>query len=124
MAAGTPMTTELGSESTAWATTFSLTEEDHTIGNAVRYVLNQDPRTSFCGYSVPHPSESRVNIRLQTTGDPARVVFRDALGDIMAICEHVKSKFTSAVEEFVVKEGVEKSVDEGIQDDDVEMTGA
>lgn len=26
------------------------------------------PRVSFCGYSIPHPSESRVNIRVQTTG--------------------------------------------------------
>jgi DNA-directed RNA polymerase subunit L len=26
------------------------------------------PRVSFTGYSIPHPSENRVNIRVQTTG--------------------------------------------------------
>ncbi|TYI36198.1 hypothetical protein ES332_A03G125600v1 [Gossypium tomentosum] len=50
------------------AATFSLTDEDHTIANAVRFTLNQDPRVTFCGYSIPHPSKARVNIRVQTTG--------------------------------------------------------
>ncbi|KAL1112985.1 hypothetical protein V6Z11_D02G161200 [Gossypium hirsutum] len=50
------------------AATFSLTDEDHTIANAVRFTLNQDPRVTFCGYSIPHSSEARVNIRVQTTG--------------------------------------------------------
>ncbi|KAI6678314.1 hypothetical protein NL676_039110 [Syzygium grande] len=35
--------------------TFSLTEEDHTLANALRFTLNQDPRVIFCGYSIPHP---------------------------------------------------------------------
>lgn len=26
------------------------------------------PRVTFCGYSIPHPSQPRVNIRVQTTG--------------------------------------------------------
>ncbi|KAL3365208.1 hypothetical protein AABB24_010389 [Solanum stoloniferum] len=50
--------------------TFSLTDEDHTLANAVRFTLNQDPRVTFCGYSIPHPSDARVNIRVQTTGEP------------------------------------------------------
>ncbi|XP_019233382.1 PREDICTED: DNA-directed RNA polymerases I and III subunit rpc19 isoform X2 [Nicotiana attenuata] len=47
--------------------TFSFTDEDHTLANAVRFTLNQDPRVTFCGYSIPHPSDARVNIRVQTT---------------------------------------------------------
>jgi DNA-directed RNA polymerase subunit L len=27
------------------------------------------PRVTFCGYSIPHPSEAVVNIRIQTTGE-------------------------------------------------------
>lgn len=27
------------------------------------------PRVAFCGYSVPHPSENRINVRVQTTGE-------------------------------------------------------
>ncbi|TYG88799.1 hypothetical protein ES288_A12G049900v1 [Gossypium darwinii] len=29
---------------------------------------SDSPRVTFCGYSIPHPSEARVNIRVQTTG--------------------------------------------------------
>lgn len=89
---------EHGSFTDNSAATFSLTDEDHTIANAVRFTLNQEsvhsplfsalinagfslflkveaiifilcsPRVTFCGYSIPHPSEARVNIRVQTTG--------------------------------------------------------
>ncbi|KAL6010412.1 hypothetical protein ACLOJK_000843 [Asimina triloba] len=55
------------------------------------------PRVEFCGYSIPHPSDSRVNIRVQTTGDPAKDVFKDALQDLMLICRQVRSTFDKAV---------------------------
>ncbi|XP_010521909.1 PREDICTED: DNA-directed RNA polymerases I and III subunit RPAC2 [Tarenaya hassleriana] len=80
--------------------TFSLTEEDHTLANAVRFVLNQDPRVTFCGYSIPHPSHARVNIRVQTTGDPAREVLKDACQDLMLMNRHVRGVFDNAVADF------------------------
>lgn len=43
-------------------------DEDHTLGNALRHVLMQNAEVDFCGYSVPHPSEPKMNLRLQTTG--------------------------------------------------------
>lgn len=43
-------------------------DEDHTLGNALRHVLMQNKEVDFCGYSVPHPSEPKMNLRLQTTG--------------------------------------------------------
>ncbi|XP_006858524.2 DNA-directed RNA polymerases I and III subunit RPAC2 isoform X2 [Amborella trichopoda] len=94
---------ESGSLESPNSSTFSLTDEDHTLGNAVRFVLNQDPRTSFCGYSIPHPSENRVNIRVQTTGDPAKDVFKDALQDLMSMCQHVRGTFDKAVIDFKKK---------------------
>ncbi|GLU02278.1 hypothetical protein SLE2022_195330 [Rubroshorea leprosula] len=88
--------------------TFSLTEEDHTLANAVRFTLNQDPRVTFCGYSIPHPSDARVNIRVQTTGDPAREVLKDACQDLMLMCRHVRSTFDKAVDEFKISNPVEE----------------
>lgn len=60
---------------------------DHTLGNSLRYVLSRkywifidifcfflsshDQRSaevSFVGYSIPHPSEPKMNLRLQTRG--------------------------------------------------------
>ncbi|XP_020246607.1 DNA-directed RNA polymerases I and III subunit RPAC2 isoform X2 [Asparagus officinalis] len=60
---------EHGSLTDVSASTFSLMDEDHTLANSVRYTLNKDPRVVFCGYSIPHPSDNRVNIRVQTTGE-------------------------------------------------------
>ncbi|KAF0930451.1 hypothetical protein E2562_032881 [Oryza meyeriana var. granulata] len=58
---------EHGSVTDSTASTFSIMEEDHTLANSVRFVLNQDPRVAFCGYSIPHPADNKVNIRVQTT---------------------------------------------------------
>lgn len=48
------------------ARTYCLGDEDHTIGNSLRHVLIQNERVGFAGYSVPHPSEPVVQIRIQT----------------------------------------------------------
>ena len=61
--------------------TFSLANEDHTLGNALRYSLNRNADVVFAGYSVPHPSEESVNVRVQTSG---RVTATQALRDALA----------------------------------------
>ncbi|CAN4102258.1 unnamed protein product [Withania somnifera] len=86
--------------------TFSLTDEDHTLANALRFTLNQDPRVTFCGYSIPHPSDARVNIRVQTTGVPAREVLNDSCQDLMLNCEHVRHTFDQAVLKFKTGKGL------------------
>ncbi|XP_022886181.1 DNA-directed RNA polymerases I and III subunit RPAC2-like [Olea europaea var. sylvestris] len=87
--------------------TFSLTDEDHTLANSLRFTLNQDPRVTFCGYSIPHPSDARVNIRVQTTGDPASEVLKDSCQDLMLICQHVRSTFDQAVVDFKNKNSLD-----------------
>ncbi|OMO90562.1 DNA-directed RNA polymerase, RBP11-like protein [Corchorus olitorius] len=94
-----------GDESVA---TFSLNEEDHTLANAVRFTLNQDPRVRFCGYSIPHPSDARVNVKVQTTGDPAKEVLKDACQDLMQMCEHIRNTFDKTVGELKASEAVKK----------------
>ncbi len=80
--------------------TFVLHNEDHTIGNTLRYILNKTPEVSFVGYSVPHPSEPKMNIRLQTVGPPATKVLHGALGNVYEIGAHVLSTFDAAVADF------------------------
>lgn len=64
--------------------TVALYGEDHTLGNALReqisnkYVtgirnfistnLNVSPHVELCAYSIPHPSENKIHIRIQTDG--------------------------------------------------------
>ncbi|CAH2060136.1 unnamed protein product [Thlaspi arvense] len=88
--------------------TFTLAEEDHTLANAVRFMLNQDPRVTLAGYSIPHPSLECVNIRVQTTGDPAREVLKDACQELMIMNRHVRSVFDKAVAEFKAEQEQKK----------------
>ncbi|KAL6658658.1 hypothetical protein ACP70R_001624 [Stipagrostis hirtigluma subsp. patula] len=104
---------EHGSVADASASTFSIVEEDHTLANSVRFVLNQDPRVAFCGYSIPHPADNKVNIRVQTTGDPARDVLKDALQNLVVMCQHVRGTFDNAVDGYRAnKHAEEMDVDE------------
>ena len=41
-------------------------EEDHTLRNALRYVIMKNPEVEFCGYTTTHPSESKINLCIQT----------------------------------------------------------
>lgn len=45
-----------------------VTGEDHTLGNSFRYVLAKNRKVDFVGYSIPHPSEMKLNMRIQTKG--------------------------------------------------------
>ncbi|KAH7663776.1 DNA-directed RNA polymerase protein [Dioscorea alata] len=98
---------EHGSLTDLSSSTFSLIDEDHTLANSVRFTLNQDPRVQFCGYSIPHPSDNKVNIRVQTTGDPAKDVLKDALQNLMLMCKHVRTTFDDTVNDFRATEKVE-----------------
>ncbi|KAI2507926.1 RNA polymerase Rpb3/Rpb11 dimerization domain [Fragilaria crotonensis] len=53
------------------ASTFCIGDEDHTLANALRHILMNDAsNVEFAGYSVPHPSEPVVQIRVQTIPKP------------------------------------------------------
>merc|ERR1719290_848771 len=73
--------------------TFVLHQEDHTLGNALRYVVTKSPEVEFCGYSVPHPSENKINFRIQTKGEPASKVLEKGLSDLSKMCEHMLATF-------------------------------
>ncbi|GJN28071.1 hypothetical protein PR202_gb16152 [Eleusine coracana subsp. coracana] len=155
---------EHGSVTKSSASTFSIIEEDHTLANSVRFVLNQEskggagfdlrdvdddtsrwgrsthptkldaeaasrllavhrsPRVAFCGYSIPHPADNKVNIRVQTTGirsctpdtcillagDPAKDVLKDALQDLMVMCQHIRGTFDNAVADHRANKSAEQ----------------
>lgn len=50
--------------------TFCIGDEDHTLGNALRHVLIRNRQVGFAGYSVPHPAEPVVQLRVQTIAPP------------------------------------------------------
>jgi DNA-directed RNA polymerase I and III subunit RPAC2 len=80
---------------------YSLLDEDHTLGNALRHVMMQDPNTEFCGYTIPHPSEPILHIRLQTndttTSDKTLVAGAKTLKNM---CDHILTEYNRAVKDF------------------------
>lgn len=86
-----------GREEDETCQTFVFNKEDHTLGNSLRYIIMKNPDTQFCGYSIPHPSEEKVNLRIQTYGKPATDVLRKGLKDLNSVCEHVLRTFESSI---------------------------
>lgn len=79
------------------AASFELEGEDHTLGNALRWVIMKNPNVEFCGYSIPHPSEAKMNVRIQTyEGTTAFDALERGFDDLMDLCDVVVDKFTMA----------------------------
>eukprot|EP00490_Sorites_sp_Unknown_P002920 CAMPEP_0114640108 /NCGR_PEP_ID=MMETSP0191-20121206/1521_1 /TAXON_ID=126664 /ORGANISM="Sorites sp." /LENGTH=99 /DNA_ID=CAMNT_0001852007 /DNA_START=32 /DNA_END=328 /DNA_ORIENTATION=+ len=83
--------------------TFQFIGEDHTLGNSLRYMLMKDPNVEFAGYTVPHPSEPKMNVRVQTHGTSADVAVERALKNISSVCDHVLATYKQAKDEFSAK---------------------
>jgi DNA-directed RNA polymerases I and III subunit RPAC2 len=81
--------------------TYIFGNEDHTLGNVLRYVLMQREETSFCGYSVPHPYEPKMNVRLQTEDTaPALEVLKTGLKDLDEVCNILDDRLSDALLAF------------------------
>ncbi|KAI8910934.1 RNA polymerase Rpb3/Rpb11 dimerization domain-containing protein [Gorgonomyces haynaldii] len=77
--------------------TFKIENQDHTMGNILRYMLLQNPAVSYCGYAISHPSERFVNLRVQTdlSVTPEEAV-NQALDNLSALFQSIKSKLITS----------------------------
>ena len=80
--------------------TYSFKNEDHTLGNILRYMNMKDSNTLFCGYSIPHPSEDLMNIRLQTKEENTNQIMGRAMDRVIEISNILSNKFNSALNDF------------------------
>jgi len=81
--------------------TFVIRDEDHTLGNALRYMLMKNPDVALAGYSVPHPSDPVMHLRVQTKpGVTAVSALQKALKDLQAVCDHVGETMEAEVSEY------------------------
>ncbi|KAI9017643.1 putative DNA-directed RNA polymerase [Gaertneriomyces semiglobifer] len=98
------------SEGDPYNVTFCLTDEDHTLGNSLRYIIMKNPAVNFCGYSIPHPSEFKVHIRIQTNGTvTAKEALDKGLDDLIAVAEHISSVFSAKVsqKDYEIRDGAQ-----------------
>eukprot|EP00389_Voromonas_pontica_P018315 GDKH01028809.1.p1 GENE.GDKH01028809.1~~GDKH01028809.1.p1 ORF type:complete len:112 (-),score=9.18 GDKH01028809.1:72-407(-) len=79
------------------SSTFVLHEHGHTLANAVRYMCMKHPDIEFAAYSMPHPSEEIVNLRIQTTGRPAAEILRESVKNVRRVTKHISREFNHAL---------------------------
>ncbi|KAI9687981.1 MAG: RNA polymerase subunit AC19 [Bogoriella megaspora] len=83
------------------AASFEFMEEGHTFGNALRHVIMKNPKVELCGYTIPHPSESKMHVRIQTyDGASAHDVLEKGIDDLDDMCEVILTKFATAKAEY------------------------
>lgn len=80
--------------------TYVFHDEDHTLGNSLRHVLMRDPDTQFCGYTVPHPSELFMHIRLQSRDSkPTDELLAKGAETLKAMSQHILETYDKALAE-------------------------
>ncbi|KAG1731846.1 RBP11-like subunits of RNA polymerase [Suillus paluster] len=76
------------------AATYQIFDESHTIGNALRWMIMKNPKVEFCGYSVPHPSENHIQLRIQMyDGLSSLNALLEALTNLDDVCETIENKY-------------------------------
>lgn len=86
--------------STPTAASFEFLDESHTMGNALRFIIMKNPNVEFCAYAIPHPSEAKMNIRIQTYEGTAVEALEKGLRDLQDLCDVVSDKFVEARDQF------------------------
>lgn len=108
----------------ATSRTFCIGDEDHTLGNALRHILIRQKQVGFAGYSVPHPSEPFVHIRVQTTDETAAAALTQSCATLSQQCQFVLDKFETLVpatkeDRLRIEQALmEDAEDNGDEDDD------
>ncbi|KAI0266546.1 RBP11-like subunits of RNA polymerase [Gloeopeniophorella convolvens] len=81
------------------AATYQIHNESHTLGNALRWMLMKNPKVEFCGYSVPHPSENHIQIRIQMYDKLSSLTaLLGALDDLDTLYESIEDAYKASLE--------------------------
>ncbi|KAI1085869.1 RBP11-like subunits of RNA polymerase [Whalleya microplaca] len=83
------------------AASFEFLKEGHTLGNALRYIIMKNPDVEFCAYAIPHPSEDKMNLRIQTYDTTtAAAALAKGLQDLEDLCDVVSEEFWTERDKF------------------------
>ncbi|KAJ5657954.1 uncharacterized protein N7484_001603 [Penicillium longicatenatum] len=83
------------------AASFQFEGEGHTMGNALRFAIMKNPAVDFCGYTIPHPSDAKMHLRIQTSDSTTALeALEKGFNDLMDLCDVVTEKFTIARDQF------------------------
>ncbi|CAL4094704.1 unnamed protein product, partial [Meganyctiphanes norvegica] len=80
--------------------TFVINEEDHTLGNALKHIITQNPAVEFCGYTMPHPMERKIHIRIQSRDVTALEILKESLKELKEQNLVIKEKIQVEVQRY------------------------
>uniref|UniRef100_M4B300 DNA-directed RNA polymerase RBP11-like dimerisation domain-containing protein n=1 Tax=Hyaloperonospora arabidopsidis (strain Emoy2) TaxID=559515 RepID=M4B300_HYAAE len=62
---------------------------------------SKTPDVEFCGYTIPHPSEPKMHVRLQSRqGAPADEALRSGLTDLRNVSKHIEDAYRKELQAF------------------------
>ncbi|CAD7939791.1 unnamed protein product [Amoebophrya sp. A120] len=97
-------TTTTASSSSTQVRTYAFRNEDHTLGNVLRYALMQHVDVEGAGYNIPHPSEEVMNVWVQSKNNVSPDdCMEQALENIQDMCDHVSATYADALRRFKEK---------------------
>lgn len=65
-----------------------------------RFFCFCSPNVEFCGYTVPHPAEAKMNFRIQMSQGRAIDALRQGLEDLSKVCDHTLKVFDEELRTF------------------------
>lgn len=78
--------------------TFVFEDEGHTLGNILKSIIGRYRDVEFCGYTVPHPSESVMHLRVQASKNVKAIdILVRGLDDLVKVCDHTTETFKNAM---------------------------
>lgn len=83
--------------------TYRIEVEDHTLGDLIRIFLLKDEEVKFAGYRVPHPLESVLEIKVQTSEKHPNEAVRSTLRKLEKYITDLEEEFDEALKKKAVE---------------------
>ncbi|EJW05250.1 hypothetical protein EDEG_00715 [Edhazardia aedis USNM 41457] len=74
--------------------TVEVIDEDHTLLNPLRYMITKNDHVELVGYSIPHPSERKAQLKIQLkkafkyNNSIDKIIYKGA-DDLDKVTEHI-----------------------------------
>uniref|UniRef100_A0A8D8T2L0 DNA-directed RNA polymerase I subunit D n=1 Tax=Cacopsylla melanoneura TaxID=428564 RepID=A0A8D8T2L0_9HEMI len=78
--------------------TFVFEKEGHTFGSVITHILQSYPEVDFAGYSVPHPADFQIFLRIQVKdGYDSLDILKKGIKDLEEACDKITNTFNRAL---------------------------
>ncbi|XP_051159752.1 probable DNA-directed RNA polymerases I and III subunit RPAC2 [Leptopilina boulardi] len=80
--------------------TFVFIGEGHTLGRALVTIMQNFADVMYCSYTISHPNEDKMMVRIQAREGRAVDILRRGLENLNDVCDHTIDTFEQAMKDF------------------------